>query len=66
MGQAPHLSVQVAGGQKEREKIKKKKNTPVASKDAPTQFLSVINMLEDKVWSHRIWMRYLVCPLTSF
>ena len=46
----PHLSVQLAGIQKERKQVKKKKNTPVASKDEPTQFLSVKNTLEDKVW----------------
>ena len=43
---------------------KKKKKTPVASKDEPTQFLSVINMLEDKVWSYSVWISYSVCPLT--
>ena len=35
---------------KGKETGKKKKNTPVASKDEPTQFLSVKNTLEDKVW----------------
>ena len=60
----PHLSVQLAGIQKERKQVKKKKkNTPVASKDEPTQFLSVKNTLEDKVWSYRVWIRYSACPL---
>ena len=42
---------------------------PVASKDEPTQFLSVINMLEDKVWSYSwrsnvgVWT--LVCRLAA-
>ena len=44
-----YLSVGLAGIQKE---TKKMKNTPVTSKDKPTQFLLGISILEDKVWSY--------------
>lgn len=47
----PYLSAGLASKQKERKKMK---NTPVASKDEPTQFILCTSLLEDKAWSYSL------------